>query len=307
MPEKWFADTTDEALDVYIGLHRKMSPRERLARVFKLGQFQHSLQVANVRSSYPQASAKEVFLRVASRRLGRDLMIQVYNRDPELIPDGTGPCFRKLARDSRSARYSLSRRGLGGQRQLRSSPSNQRHRHRRRLWDRGLGRVPQPRQFGGDSPFTRFILRALSSSTSFRRPRRDFPSRSCGESVMLFRSSPALRTSNLPLPARRTRFWLSWFGFKKAEEPLTANGTTYWGCYEFRRPVWSMTTCGTGHCNWVLKRCSTRHRVTFGLRSGVELLVRRIRSAPCDVCRAEVISWFTQLCGSPPYWNVTNR
>ena len=86
MPEKWFADTTDEALDVYIGLHRKMSPRERLARVFKLGQFQHSLQVANVRSSYPQASAKEVFLRVASRRLGRDLMIQVYNRDPELNP-----------------------------------------------------------------------------------------------------------------------------------------------------------------------------------------------------------------------------
>ncbi len=86
MPEEWFADTTDEALEVYIGLHRDMSPSERLARVFELGQFQHSLQVANVRSTYPQASEEEVFLRVASRRLGRDLMIQVYNWDPELHP-----------------------------------------------------------------------------------------------------------------------------------------------------------------------------------------------------------------------------
>ena len=86
MPEGWFADTTGEALEVYIGVHRNMPPGERLARVFELGQFQHSLQVANVRSSYPQASEEEVFLRVAARRWGRELMIQVYDWDPELHP-----------------------------------------------------------------------------------------------------------------------------------------------------------------------------------------------------------------------------
>ena len=63
-----------------------MSPGERLGRVFELGQVQHSLQVATVRSSYPQASEEDVFLRVAARRLGREVMMQDYDWDPELHP-----------------------------------------------------------------------------------------------------------------------------------------------------------------------------------------------------------------------------
>ena len=86
MPSEWFADTTPEALSVYIELHRAMSQSERLARVFELGQFQHSLQVADVKLNYPDADEEEVFLRVAARRLGRDLMIQAYNWDPDLHP-----------------------------------------------------------------------------------------------------------------------------------------------------------------------------------------------------------------------------
>ena len=58
MPEKWFADTPDEALDVYIGLHRKMSPSERLARGFELGQFQHSLQVATSGPAIPRRARR---------------------------------------------------------------------------------------------------------------------------------------------------------------------------------------------------------------------------------------------------------
>ena len=83
---EWLADTTAEALEVYIGLHRNLSPGERASRVFELGQFQHNLQEANVRASYPEASEEEVFLRVAARRLGRELMIQVYNWDPIAHP-----------------------------------------------------------------------------------------------------------------------------------------------------------------------------------------------------------------------------
>ena len=86
MPGAWFADTDPKALEVYIQLHREMTPGQRLARVFELCAFQQSLQVANVRAMYPAASDAEVFLRVAARHLGRDLMIKVYNWDPDLHP-----------------------------------------------------------------------------------------------------------------------------------------------------------------------------------------------------------------------------
>lgn len=80
----WFADTDPKALELYIRLHREMSPAERIARIFELCDLQQSLQVANERSMHPEASEEEIFLRVAARRLGRDLMIKVYNWDPDL-------------------------------------------------------------------------------------------------------------------------------------------------------------------------------------------------------------------------------
>jgi hypothetical protein len=58
MPAKWFANTD----------------------------FQPGLQIASVRAMYPEADQGEVFVRVAARRLGRDLWIKVYGRDPDLHP-----------------------------------------------------------------------------------------------------------------------------------------------------------------------------------------------------------------------------
>jgi hypothetical protein len=81
---EWMEDTDSKALEVYIRLHREVEPGERLARVFELCELQESLQTANVRSMWPDADEREVFLRVAARRLGRDLMIRAYGRDPEL-------------------------------------------------------------------------------------------------------------------------------------------------------------------------------------------------------------------------------
>ena len=63
-----------------------MTPADRLARMFELCEFQESLQTAGVRAMYPDATDEEVFLRVAARRLGRDLMVKVYNWDPVLHP-----------------------------------------------------------------------------------------------------------------------------------------------------------------------------------------------------------------------------
>ena len=86
MPGRWFADTSPEALRVFIDLHRKMTPGQRLAHVFEMNEFQEGLQRWSVRSMYPDADEREVFLRLAARRLDRETMIKVYGWDPLLHP-----------------------------------------------------------------------------------------------------------------------------------------------------------------------------------------------------------------------------
>jgi hypothetical protein len=86
MPAAWYEDTDPEALEVFLQLHRAMTPAQRLAKVFELTAFQEGLQRASVRSMYPHADEREIFLRVAARRLDRDTMIRVYGWDPELHP-----------------------------------------------------------------------------------------------------------------------------------------------------------------------------------------------------------------------------
>jgi hypothetical protein len=86
MPARWYEDTSPKALEVFIGLHRKMTPSQRLSHVFELTEFQEGLQRASVRSMYPGAGEREVFLRVAARRLDRETMIKVYSWDPLLNP-----------------------------------------------------------------------------------------------------------------------------------------------------------------------------------------------------------------------------
>jgi hypothetical protein len=86
MPGAWYEDTDPKALGLFIDLHRKMTPGERVARVFEMTAFQEGLQRSSVRSMYPEASEREVFLRVAARRLDRETMLRVYGWDPELHP-----------------------------------------------------------------------------------------------------------------------------------------------------------------------------------------------------------------------------
>jgi hypothetical protein len=84
MPSGWYEDTDPKALEVFLQLHRDMTPGERVARVFELNAFQEGLQRSSVRSMYPDADEREVFLRVAARRLDRETMIKVYGWDPDL-------------------------------------------------------------------------------------------------------------------------------------------------------------------------------------------------------------------------------
>lgn len=86
MPAEWFSDTSLEALAVYLELHREMTVGQRLLRILELCNLQQSLQMANVRALYPDAGDRELFLRVAARRLGRHLMVEAYGWDPDLHP-----------------------------------------------------------------------------------------------------------------------------------------------------------------------------------------------------------------------------
>jgi len=58
-----------------------MSPAERMRRVLELNRAVETIAIAGIRSLYPNASPREVFLRLAERKLGRELARRVY---PEL-------------------------------------------------------------------------------------------------------------------------------------------------------------------------------------------------------------------------------
>jgi hypothetical protein len=119
MLSKWFSDTSPESLEFYINLHRQMQPGQRFARVFEQCDFQQSLQLANIRTLYPLAGEREVFLRTAARRLGRDLMIKVYNWIRTFTPDRICGRLSTVTYGSRPSRDSLLSRWIGSKRHLR--------------------------------------------------------------------------------------------------------------------------------------------------------------------------------------------
>jgi hypothetical protein len=84
MSAGFYEDTDPKALDVFLQLYREMEPGERTARIFEMAAFQENLQRSSVRSMYPHADEREIFLRVAARRLDRETMIRVYGWDPDL-------------------------------------------------------------------------------------------------------------------------------------------------------------------------------------------------------------------------------
>src|SRR5258708_11835723 len=91
MPGVWYEDTDPKALALFIELHRKMTPGERVARVFEMTAFQEGLQRSSVRSMYPDADEREVFLRVAAPRRARGTMMRGYGGGPALPPGLLSP------------------------------------------------------------------------------------------------------------------------------------------------------------------------------------------------------------------------
>ncbi len=75
-------DTSPEALAVFYDIQRRRSPEQKLADTFDLSQGLFELVKSGIRTRYPAADEREVFLRATATRLSRDLMIRAYGWDP---------------------------------------------------------------------------------------------------------------------------------------------------------------------------------------------------------------------------------
>ena len=83
MPQfEWYRDTDPRALEVFLDLQRKMTMSEKFRNIFGTMKFLRNVSEAGVRSMYPQADDREIFLRTAARCLDRETMIRVYGWDP---------------------------------------------------------------------------------------------------------------------------------------------------------------------------------------------------------------------------------
>lgn len=76
-------DTSPEAWRVFIDIHRSMSVEEKFERTFELCEFGRAMCEAGIRAQYPEASDREVFLRLTERTLGPQLFRKVYG---DVIP-----------------------------------------------------------------------------------------------------------------------------------------------------------------------------------------------------------------------------
>lgn len=76
-------DTDPRAMEVWMNILRSKTPGQRIDIALNLTKFALQMSESGVRSRYPDASEREVFLRSAALRLPRDLMIRAYGWDPD--------------------------------------------------------------------------------------------------------------------------------------------------------------------------------------------------------------------------------
>ena len=63
-------DTSPEAWKVQMDLMRKIPPEEKLRRAIEFTSMVSNLSEAGIRQAYPEAGEREIFLRLAQRKLG---------------------------------------------------------------------------------------------------------------------------------------------------------------------------------------------------------------------------------------------
>jgi hypothetical protein len=81
---KALSDTSPEADKIMFELWRKATPTQKMNKVIGIGRMVNELTRAEIRRRYPDATPREVELRLASRNLDRETMIRAFGWDPDL-------------------------------------------------------------------------------------------------------------------------------------------------------------------------------------------------------------------------------
>ncbi len=78
-------DTPPEIEERQLEGYRRMTPREKLRRIVELNRSVAQMAAAGIRARYgPDLSERELLLRLAALRLDREVMIEVFDWDPEV-------------------------------------------------------------------------------------------------------------------------------------------------------------------------------------------------------------------------------
>ncbi|HET7711447.1 MAG TPA: hypothetical protein VFL80_05920 [Thermoanaerobaculia bacterium] len=78
------SDTTPAAERIRAHLLARMSPEEKLERVRELTLAVQRLSFTGLRAMHPQATDDEIWLRMATYRLGKEVVRRVYGRATDL-------------------------------------------------------------------------------------------------------------------------------------------------------------------------------------------------------------------------------
>jgi hypothetical protein len=79
------SDTSPDAERVLIEGYRRMTPAQRLDRVFSMNRALEQLQRARIAAEYGDIPEREMRLRLAALRLGRETMVKVFGWDPDVM------------------------------------------------------------------------------------------------------------------------------------------------------------------------------------------------------------------------------
>ena len=82
MTSSGVTDTNSQTLELQVQIWRGMSVDEKAAIVNNLNRDLERMAETGVRQRHPNATDREIFLRLAALRLGRELSIAAYGWDP---------------------------------------------------------------------------------------------------------------------------------------------------------------------------------------------------------------------------------
>jgi hypothetical protein len=85
----WYSDTDARALEVFLSRQRTMTATEKIQAVFQQNELLRSMSEARERQLHPQATDREIFLRVTVHRLDRETMLRVYGWYPDNLQEAS--------------------------------------------------------------------------------------------------------------------------------------------------------------------------------------------------------------------------